>query len=226
MRIIFILTFCAFCLSTVAQRNHAIKNRYAKGTILFTNGNILDCEIAFPILNRSSSLGPTIRSKNKLTIKNMSDEKEKIDIDEIQTIQFEGEGGFYTMSVMHSITLRRKNKKKLSKHKAWFIHEINCDGLHSYVKADKFDIDKEGQPYAIHVNNMGEYLLQREGEEWPTLISTAITYNGANKKQFWKIRRNSFAQYMGDDEHAQNFLADKKRLTAKELEDYIAERCK
>jgi len=222
MKVISILVFSCLFLSATAQ----IKNTYTKGSILFTNGDILDCEIAFPILNRSMSLGPTIRSKNKVTVKDMLGKKQKIDIDEIDALVFEGTDGFYSMKVMHSFTMKRKGKVKQTKHKSWYIIDEGCDELQGYVRADKFDLDRKGHPYALHVDNLGQFLLQREGEEWPTVISTALTYRGINKKQFWKIRRNSFALYMGEDKHAKEFLDGKKRITGEELTDYVIERCK
>lgn len=226
MRTLSIIIFCFLFVTVNAQRKYAIKNRYAKGSIQFANGEILDCEIAFPILNRSLSLGPTLRSKNKIKVKDMLGKKQSIEIDEINTIVFEGDDGFYSMKVMHSLSLRRKGKIKQSRHKAWFIVDEGCEEIQGYIRADKFDLDKTGRPYAMYEGNLGQYLLQRKSEDLPTVIGPAISYRGISSNSWRKGRLAALTQYMKGDEDVESFLEDKKGLTAEELVEYIIERCK
>ncbi len=202
-------------------------NRYTFGTIYFLNGDVYDCQVGFPLLNRSNNLGPTLRSKNKLVVKSLGGEKEKIDNEEIDYIIFEGDQGQFMLKWTkgYSVRGRKYDKTKLDKHNSWFLVNGGCEDIVSFAWADKFELDKKGQVYASYVGSYGfygSYYLLRSDEDYPTMICTMTEGNGIG---FKKMRKKVFEFYFAGDGHAEQFLDGKKKLTVEEIMNYVESRC-
>lgn len=204
-----------------------ITTRYTFGTVYFLNGDVYDCQIGFPLLNRSNKLGPTLRSKNKLVVKSLGGDKEKIDNEEIDYIIFEGDQGQFILKWTQGYTVRGRkyDKKKLQKHKSWFLVEGGCEDIISFAWADKFELNKKGQIYANYIGShgfYGSYSLMKKDEEFPTLICSMTEGSGIG---FKKMRKKVFEFYFKGDSHAEQFLEGKKKLTVEEIMNYVKSRC-
>ena len=214
-----ILTFSCIDLSS------QVLNRYTRGTVYFLDGEVYDCEIGFPLLNKSGKLGLTVRSKNKLNVKSISGEKEKIENDEIDYIVFEGEQGYFKLIWTYSLEYARKYKTKKSKKKSWYLENDNCEDIISYSWADKYELDKNGAVSALYIGSngfYGLYYLKRPNEEYPTLICNMTDGFGIG---FTKFNKKIFEEYFKDDSHAIQFIDGRKKIKAEEIQNYIEDRC-
>lgn len=217
------LKFCLFiCLSFLAQLAQGQKN-FVSGTLGLANGETMECEFVLQIKNGKDG---TFNKDHKRLKYRMPGDKEvqKIDFDDLDYIIVNTEETQILLRRMHYYTLKRKGAKK-SKDKSWCQYRGGCDDMQGYLLIQEFEVDSEGQIWESYLDGMGWYLLMREGEDAPTHVSYVFLRKVLTQKAFDKQRKRMLEKYFVGDKDGMAFVKGKKRITQKDLKDYLEKRC-
>jgi len=224
IRFLCCIFFCTLFFASTAQRKIYLSNRYAKGLIVFNNDKTLECEIAFPIPNRSKVIKGTLKSKSKLHVKDLKGKKRKLDIDDIYYIELEGPDGLQVLEMNRHFSYRLNGKRKQSNYLSWHLLELDCKEAQTYIWADRYDIDKEGRIVSHSINLNGKFSIRTGEEKWPTVISPLNEYI-SKENYLISPRFKCLKKYFKSDKLGTEFLKGKESVTYNELLQHLRTRC-
>lgn len=192
----------------------ARKKRYHDATIQMNNGKIINGLIRLPI----SASDKRINYKE-----NQDSKKQRIFADSIN---------FITISSKKSnMVLKRTKyysgkKHKLSKRQYWMMPRMVCDDFETFISISGFTANREGEFVEIYSEGLGYYLIQREGEDYPTTVSWVVINQPITKRMFYKRNKKMLTLYYKKDEEILKWINSHKRIPSEELVEYLEKKCK
>lgn len=116
-------------------------------------------------------------------------------------------------------------KKKLSKGKDWLLRKINCKNFQTFILVEGFETNSDGDFFALYLDGMGMYLMQRNDEKHPTELGYIFIYKVITQGMFDKQRKNFLLSYFENDKEAMSFINNKKEIKQDELTEFLTSIC-
>jgi len=208
-----------FIFLSINSLSGQLLNKYVPGTIYFLDGGKYDCNIGFPITN------PIFGSNSHISVTNLLHKKERIRTDEIDYVAFNTATGYFKLVWTYGYTYNRRNKKKKSKEKSWFLLKDDCEDFYTFSWADKYQLFKVGGESTLYISYGsagGLFYIMGSEEDFPTYLCPMTNTTGF---RILKYNKKLFENYFEGDVHAMNYLEGKTKLRATQIQDYIGSRC-
>lgn len=210
-------------LSFVLQLSFAEKN-FVSGTLGLATGENLECEFILKIKNGKDGL--LNKDHKRIKYRMPGDEEiQSMDFDDLDYILVNTAETKILLKSMHYYKPKVKKGFKKSKDKVWCQFRGGCDKIQGYLIIQEFEVDGEGQVWESYLEGMGAYLLMQEGEDAPTLVGYVFLRKVMTQKAFDKQRRKMLERYFEGDKEGLAFTNGKKRITQKELKEYVMKSC-
>lgn len=197
----------------VAISSNAQKKGYVNAMIYKSDGDSISAHVKMPISNDKKKLIYRIEGEKK---------KLKLKYDEIDYLKLESDSKslFMVRTKYHSIY-----KGKLTKHKSWIIPRMACEGQTTFVACNSVSLRNKVEFVENYLEGMGGYMVQRPGEEYPTVVGMVFTYKPITQKMFDKQRKKAMLRYYKNDKEIHDSLEADKRITQEEMIEFFKSNC-
>jgi hypothetical protein len=116
-------------------------------------------------------------------------------------------------------------KKKLGKGKDWLLREMNCKNFQTYILVQGFETNSDGDFFALYLDGMGMYLMQRNDEKHPTELGYIFITKIITQGLFDKQRKEFLQPYFEKDKEAMSFINSKEKIKQDELIEFLTSIC-
>lgn len=116
-------------------------------------------------------------------------------------------------------------KKKLGKGKDWLLRQMNCKNFQTYILVQGFETNSDGDFFALYLDGMGMYLMQRNDEQYPTELGYIFIKKIITQGMFDKQRKEFLQPYFEKDQEAMSFINGKEKIKQDELIEFLTSIC-
>lgn len=116
-------------------------------------------------------------------------------------------------------------KKKLGKGKDWLLRQMNCKNFQTYILVQGFETNSDGDFFALYLDGMGMYLMQRNDEKYPTELGYIFIKKIITQGMFDKQRKEFLMPYFEKDKEAMSFINGKEKIKQDELIEFLTSIC-